>query len=141
MKRNNLEEVLNRYMPVTESGCWIYLGTILSHGYGQIKFHGIRHLAHRFFYRNLIGEIPKSLTIDHLCRVRCCVNPNHMELVSVKENILRGFSKGAVRARFTHCIYGHAFDLQNTYRSKDGFRRCRICSARRTREYRERLKP
>lgn len=70
--------------------CWLYRGTILNTGYGQISF-GRRHResAHRFAYADLVGPIPEGLTIDHLCFVRACVNPAHLEPVTQFENTRR----------------------------------------------------
>jgi hypothetical protein len=71
-------------------GCWLWEGAINSQGYGNF-WDGVRFVkAHRFAYECLIGEIPEGLTIDHLCRVRHCVNPSHLEPVTMRENFLRG---------------------------------------------------
>jgi hypothetical protein len=75
----------------------------------------------------LVGPIPEGLTIDHLCRVRHCVNPAHLEAVSERVNILRGNGAGARNARKTHCVKGHAFTPDNLYRDYQGYRRCRRC--------------
>ena len=115
------------YIPVPESGCWLWMGPISSHGYGKIG----KSYAHRVSYERYRGPIPSELQIDHLCRVRCCVNPDHLEVVTANENKARGVSPAAVHARKTHCIKGHPFDEHNTwYRTmKNGkkSRQCRIC--------------
>ena len=116
---------------VAESGCWLWVaGT--SSGYGRFYLNPRRRAtrAHRVAYEALIGPIPDGLTIDHLCRVRHCVNPSHMEPVTSRENTLRGNGPTAVHARQTYCRRGHEFTFENTYmegRNKKR-RRCRICS-------------
>jgi hypothetical protein len=74
-----------------------------------------------------MGEIPDGLVIDHLCRNRKCVNPFHLEAVTLKENILRGAGTGAEFARRTHCNKGHEFSEENTIIRSDGGRRCKTC--------------
>ena len=84
-------------------------------------------MAHRIAFELHKGIIPKGLTIDHLCRVLSCVNPSHLEVVSMKENVLRGNSPLAQKARQTHCLRGHVFSFDNIYRRSDGHRQCRAC--------------
>ena len=113
----------------TESGCWEWVGNILQSGYGQIAItHTHMELAHRFAYELLVGPIPEGLQLDHLCRVRHCVNPDHLEPVTARENVLRGNGIAAQSARQTHCIHGHPFDEGNTYLTKRGWRQCRTCT-------------
>jgi hypothetical protein len=110
------------------STCWVWKGTILRGGYGQIKVNGKKHLAHRFFYELLIGPIPNGLTLDHLCRVRACVRPGHLEPVTSRENTLRGTNPPAQNARKTHCKRGHPLSGSNLYVRPRGGRICRACS-------------
>lgn len=80
-------------MPVPKSGCFIWLGGLDVGGYGQfhhIKGSNIKKMAHRASYEHFIGPIPEGMDLDHLCRVRCCVNPHHLEPVPRKENARRG---------------------------------------------------
>ena len=108
-------------------GCWEWKAHISQAGYGQLKGRGKKVVyAHRAVYEMLVGPIPKGLTIDHLCRNRACVNPNHMEPVTSVENVMRGQGPFAVNARKTHCKRGHEFTGDNTYRSRKG-RECRKC--------------
>ena len=83
--------------------------------------------AHRVAYELMRGPIPDGLTLDHLCRNVGCVNPDHLEPVTMKENILRGYSPAAQAARRDECAHGHAYTPENTYRYANGSRRCRIC--------------
>lgn len=112
--------------------CWIWTACIGNHGYGVIGKGRFGHfLAHREAYELARGPIPEGLYVDHLCRVRHCVNPSHMELVTNKANILRGTSPSAINAIKTHCIHGHSLD--SAIIEKRG-RRCRICTQARDRE-------
>jgi hypothetical protein len=116
----------------SENGCWNWLGYRGPAGYGEIGSRkGNRptesqtKLAHRVAYELLVGEIPAGLHLDHLCRNTSCVNPEHLEPVTRKENVERGLH-GVLR---THCIKGHRFTSANTrINAKDGAKRCRDCA-------------
>lgn len=119
--------------------CVLWTGSIDTRGYGYVKADGRTYRAHRLAYEEAHGEIPEGLVIDHLCRVRACVNPDHMEAVTQRVNVLRGESLQAQNARKTECIRGHAFDDENTLLTADGRRQCRTCTnARQLRRYHER---
>jgi hypothetical protein len=122
--------------------CWIYAGYIDVKGYGVVySWDGkkeLRYKAHRVMYENIIGTIPGELPLDHLCRVRACINPTHLEPVTLKENILRGEGLAAINARKTHCKRGHEFSLPNTIRDSRGNRSCRICARSTWRVYAQR---
>lgn len=115
---------------VDESGCLLWMGTI-SEGYGLVKWNGKQTRVHRLVYEHVNGSIPDGLTLDHLCRIRNCVNPRHLEPVTREENVLRGEAPSAVNARKTHCKRGHPFDSENTQIVKNGKdrkgRNCRQC--------------
>lgn len=96
--------------------------------------------AHRYAYEHFIGPIPEGLQVDHLCRVRNCVNPDHLEAVTCRENVLRGDGVAAANARATHCPQGHAYDEANTYTWTNGGRHCRACARIKTREQRARTR-
>lgn len=121
---------------VTESGCWIWIGA-LSRGYGHIWDRERKRAvqAHRLVYAATNGFVPEEL--DHLCRVKCCVNPRHLEPVTHRENVLRS-PDGAASSnwRKTHCIRGHALQ---PYRGS-GRRRCPVCDRDRRERYKERYR-
>lgn len=86
--------------------CWLWMGAVTD-GYGSLRFAGRQFRAHRFIYALLVGEIPEGMTLDHLCRVRHCVNPAHLEVVTPQENWRRGPNHPYNRTR---CPRGHAYD-------------------------------
>ena len=105
--------------------CWIWQG-YKRDGYGQIVVNNKQEQAHRIVYQLLCGKIPKGLVLDHLCRDRLCVNPDHLEPVTNKENIMRGIGLTAKNAKKTNCPKGHAYTKENTRISK-GKRYCNDC--------------
>ena len=115
--------------------CWEWPGARTARGYGTIYNGNKNVLVHRFAYENMIGPIPHGLTIDHLCRNKPCCNPAHLEVVTQRENLRRGMGWSGLNARKTHCVHGHLFDDQNTYRLKNGWRACRACALPRLRKY------
>ncbi|MGO2411623.1 HNH endonuclease signature motif containing protein [Glutamicibacter arilaitensis] len=116
----------------SESGCWLWTGS-LHRGYGRIQNGSVIELAHRHFYRLIVGKIPEGLQIDHLCRVRNCVNPAHLEPVPQKVNVLRGVGISAENKRKTHCLRGHPFEGGNLGIDSHGDRFCKTCKNERQR--------
>lgn len=125
-----MRDITDRFLDkVTDGpgGCWQWTAHIKPNGYGQFKVNGRPQYAHRVAYEALRGPIGHGLVIDHLCRNRACVNPDHLEPVTHRTNILRGVGVAAVRSRMTHCARGHAFDAANTYLARNNTRHCRVC--------------
>lgn len=113
--------------------CWLWTASLVD-GYGKIRIEGTTWLAHRYAYFLKFGSVPVEL--DHLCRVRTCINPAHLEPVTRLENILRSpIAQAALNARKTHCANGHAYSPETTsvLKLKNGHptRVCRLCRQRR----------
>ena len=127
----------------TEQECWIWTGDTDTGGYGRLYVSRDRTsvAAHRYAYELLIGPIPAGLQLDHLCRVRACVNPAHLEPVTLKENLNRGEGKSHRAARTDTCQSGrHKFSEVGVYVDARGYRRCRACSLEQRAGYRARTK-
>lgn len=109
---------------VDENGCWIWQGSVAHNGYGTRQYRGKHRTAHRAYYIHYKIEVPEGMHIDHLCRVKLCVNPRHLDMVTAKENMRRkpgvvpyegkiertygGPSSGA-----TECRHGHPYSPDN----------------------------
>lgn len=118
--------------------CWVYPGSINRQtGYGKAWFRERQATfdAHRAAYIMLRGEVPKGLTLDHLCRNRSCCNPWHLEAVTIRVNLLRGDGPSANQARQTHCKRGHPLSGDNLFLVKGRKRGCVICRRWHMREY------
>jgi hypothetical protein len=111
-----------RIHPEPNTGCWLWDGSGPD-GYGSAWWGGKLHRAHRLVYEMAVGPIPKGLGLDHTCRVRCCVNPAHLEPVTQRENIRRS----PLMAGKSECKHGHTFTPENTIWRKNGTRKCRAC--------------
>ena len=113
---------------VKTNSCWNWTAAKNEKGYGLF---GIKHgkiiRAHRFSYELVNGKIPTGLTLDHLCRNRACVNPDHLEAVTNKENILRGIGLTAINSRKTHCPKGHPYSSDNLVKMSSSERKCKTC--------------
>ncbi len=130
--------------------CWNWQGEISHNGYGRFRVVSTRILtkrmpAHHFSFKESGKVIPDGLVIDHLCRNRACVNPSHMEAVTIKENVNRGSLREYMQKHnehITHCPKGHPYDEQNTYKrpSRESGRECRACNKERSVEWRARHK-
>lgn len=130
--------------PDPNGGCWLWTRLCDRAGYGLFRWRRRMVSTHRLAYLTLVGEHASGLVLDHLCRVRCCCNPAHLEPVTQRENNRRGDVRAALVARGaarTHCPQGHAFTEENTYRPSGHGRVCRRCRADSQARYWRRLYP
>lgn len=114
-------------------GCWMWGARLDQTGYGRVYIRARGHrfsvAAHRLAYMLLVGDIPHGLELDHLCRVRSCVRPDHLEPVTHYENDRRGAHPNAIAHRTGICRRGHEISGANAYRRKDGRKQCWQCIA------------
>lgn len=127
--------ILAHSIPVTESGCWLWEGATTVQGYGVMWDGEKNSTAHRIALLAFNGPFNEKFTVDHLCRVRGCVNPDHLEAVPHATNLLRGNTFNAAQVGRTHCPRGHEYTDINTNRW-GGMRRCRSCDREKHREKR-----
>lgn len=114
-----------------ENGCMLWMALLRPNGYPNFAVNGLPESAHRWIYKRLRGPIPEGMELDHLCRIRHCVNPDHLQPVTRKENVRRG----NVMVRKTHCIRGHLYTEENTMWRAHGVRACRECNRIRNKKY------
>lgn len=119
-------------VPEPNTGCWLWIGNTTNAGYSRVWDGERINTGHRISYTVFRGPVADGLTIDHLCRVRSCVNPDHLEAVTHRENVLRGNTICAKNQKKTFCVQGHAFSPDNTY-WEGRKRHCRICRTARNR--------
>lgn len=140
VKRPLKERFMSYVDKKSKHECWPWLGgkgngTVI---YGRFQVDRKSKLAHGVAYKIFKGEKPKGLTIDHICNNGLCVNPNHLRLLTLRENILRGNSVTAICARKTECIRGHKYTPENTKIKKARYgkqRLCRVCSGKYDKKY------
>jgi len=143
-----IKDRIKRLTEVTSEGCWRWLGTINNCGYGNISVRENSRtrtlLAHRVSYEAHVGPVGAGLVLDHLCRNRACVNPAHLEPVTMRENVMRSpVAIGSANAAKTHCANGHPYTDANTRfavrpNGTTRTRTCRICSRAAAARYRAR---
>ncbi len=127
---------VNRDGPVPEhrpklGPCWLWTAALMPNGYSSFWLHGRNALGHRVAYELFVGPIPEGMTLDHLCCVKRCINPAHLEPVTSRENTLRAErGRAQCNARKTHCPEGHEYTSANTYVAPGRHRRCRACARR-----------
>lgn len=120
-----IERLLDLSIPEPNSGCWIWMGQLNEKGYGRIRHLGRTRFAHRVSFELFTGRTAED-HLDHLCRVRCCINPEHLEPVTPRENAIRG---SLARGRPTHCKRGHLITQRRSETSaRPGEAVCNACS-------------
>lgn len=123
------ERLTSKIAVQPNDGCWLWTGATGAGGYGLLTFEQQSLRAHRHVYELLVGAIPADLELDHLCRVKPCVRPSHLEPVTHAENTRRHFHQA------THCVNGHEWTPENTRWRKNRIasRECRACGRERAR--------
>lgn len=122
-----------------DTPCWITNCRTTKRGYAMIDQGDRSHRVHRVTYEASRGPVPQGLELDHLCRVRACCNPQHLEAVTHQENMRRAFEATGTGTYATHCLAGHEFTPATTLPNHGG-RSCRVCHWRRMKEYHARLR-
>ena len=151
MSTNVRDRILSNVEIVGE--CWMWQGAKNENGYPYISVKRRTRRAHRVAYIAWKGEVPGEMPLDHTCHSasadcpggrtcahRACVNPDHLEPVTTRTNILRGQNHVANQAYQTSCVNGHPFDLENTRIRRGGSRACKTCQRARNRDYYRRQK-
>jgi hypothetical protein len=127
-------------LPDPETGCMLWLAGTTRKGYGCLSIGGRKFYVHRIAWFLAEGPAPGGTVMDHLCRNHRCVNPAHLEPVTVRENTLRGIAgahRALVETAKTHCPQGHLYDEANTRIRPNGHRACRACGRIRSKRWRD----
>lgn len=136
-KQTAWERFVSKLQLDEATGCWLWQGSCSRFGYGKFTVGHVTVSAHRYAYSALIGDIQIGMTCDHTCRTPSCVNPHHIDIVTLRVNLLRADTFQARNAAKTHCPAGHPYNTDNTLYRKDGSRVCRECG--RLRSQRQRM--
>lgn len=143
MKQPNGKFIQGRFWTNIEhnsQGCWLWRGAKNNLGYGCTWYMGQAYVAHRLAWKLWGNVLQSGLELDHLCKNRNCINPNHLEAVTHRENILRGVSPAATHAKKTKCPKGHNFDRTITRKTGKTQRVCSICIKEYAKWYRKKTK-
>lgn len=120
--------IQKKCIPEPNSGCWLWTGALTGKGYGKISLHGRLSAAHRVSWETYRGKIPDGWEIDHrVCRLKCCVNPDHLVPCERLEHVAQPDSAPSVKRSKTHCPKGHPYFGANLYLTGNGGRACKIC--------------
>lgn len=124
------KDVLTRFhekITVSANGCWVWQASLDQKGYALFSYQGKIRRASRVICALTFGDIPDDMVVDHICRNRACVNPDHLRLLTGRDNTLCGIGITAINARKTHCSRGHLLAGSNLHLYKDGRRECKQC--------------
>lgn len=132
-----IEARLDKYTERSEEGCWEWAGAVNNRGYGVMTISKSIYYTHRVSYTRHNGPIPTGRVLDHLCRNPRCLNPEHLEPVSDRVNMLRGYSTAAVAQRRETCLHGHLY-AEHGRVYDDGRRHCLACARNQSAERRAR---
>lgn len=147
--KGEMDRILTKIHFEPNTGCWLWDGSVTHNGYGifsrQFGDKTSSTVIHRMTYRWYKGEIPEDLELDHLCQVRCCANPEHMEPVTNKENFDRSMKRGKIVQAWLKCEKGHHltegnicyYTIKNSGKIK---KRCRECQKVRWKKNHKRLR-
>lgn len=139
INKSDIESIKKRLFklsfPEPNTGCFIWCAATYTNGYGYMTYNKKSISAHRLSYFIHKGIIPAGLVVDHLCNNKYCINPEHLEVKTQRENTLRSSSISAINAAKTHCDNGHPYE-NNVRINKRGSRDCLIClTAKKKRHY------
>lgn len=130
MNKKLAERFLNSFIKDEFTGCWNWNRRLKKTGYGRFVVQVIEDYAHRVAYKLIVGEIPKGLSLDHLCQNKKCVNPDHLEPVTPTENTRRA------SVEYKICKRGHPKTPENVQRTKTGKENCKLCKKMHTQKTR-----
>lgn len=123
-----------------DGDCWRWTAARDTTGYGRIVYERKLWPAHRLVYTLLVGEVPRGLVLDHLCRNRWCVNPYHLDPVTDAVNFSRAPDPNRRKKEQSHCKNGHPFEGRNLIMRRNGCRDCRACGLEQARRYQAKKK-
>jgi hypothetical protein len=130
VKRTPARDMFDSLIKKEKNGCHVWTGGKTRLGYGHFWSAEQKLVyAHRVSYERKNGKIPDGLELDHLCRNPSCVNPEHLEAVDHRTNLLRGEGIASIHSKKTHCKHGHPYAGENLYISPKGYRKCYICAS------------
>ena len=134
-KNETIDGFMDKVFPCPITGCWLWAAFVNPDGYGMVTVGSKSIRAHRQSYQLFVGPIPDGKQLDHLCRVRRCVNPHHLEAVDGIENWRRGESSSKLFSMRDKCANGHDLTGDNLMLYR-GARRCKACNAKDVERYR-----